>query len=63
MAKPTFCALARVGDRGVDADDLDRRASTSGPPELPGLIAASVWSTSSSALPVSVPHLAVQRRR
>jgi hypothetical protein len=35
-------AVAVGGDRGVDADDV-AVASSSGPPELPGLIAASVW--------------------
>ena len=41
IAKPRPSAL--VDDRGVDADDRARVASSSGPPLLPGLIAASVW--------------------
>ena len=44
-------ALRAHDDRGVDADDLAVRASTSGPPELPGLSAASVWITSSISRP------------
>ena len=54
IAKPTFCALP--GSAIAVLMPITRPcASTSGPPELPGLIAASVWMTSSSALPVLVP--------
>ena len=43
MANPTFCALAGIGDRGVDADDTTPRVDQAGRPSCPGLIAASVW--------------------
>ena len=43
-------ALRRQDDRGVDADHLAARV-TSGPPELPGLSAASVWMMSSISRP------------
>ena len=49
IAKQMPCA--RADDRGVDADDLAPRESTSGPPELPGLSAASVCITLSIAGP------------
>ena len=42
--------LRRQDDRRVHPDDLAARL-TSGPPELPGLRAASVWMTSSISLP------------
>ena len=41
MAKPMPVESVAIG--GVDADDARRRRRASGPPELPGLIAASVW--------------------
>ena len=41
MAKPMPDRVG--GDGGVDAHDVRRRRRRSGPPELPGLIAASVW--------------------
>ena len=44
IAKPETDAAAALGeDRRVDADRPRPAALASGPPELPGLIAASVW--------------------
>ena len=61
IAKPTFCALP--GSAMAVLMPITRPcASTSGPPELPGLIAASVWMTSSNALAGVGPDLAVQAR-
>jgi len=43
----------RTGDDAVFTADHGPRESTKGPPELPGLSAASVWMTSSISRPVS----------
>jgi len=46
MAKPMFCALVpslSVPATAVFMPMNRRRSPSSGPPELPGLIAASVW--------------------
>ena len=52
-ANPTPAARAGLGgDLGVDADDLAAAVSRSGPPELPGLMAASVWMAPSMAAPL-----------
>ena len=44
-------ALTAGDDRGVHADDRAARLVTSGPPELPGFSAASVWMTWSISRP------------
>ena len=40
-------------DRGVDADEAARRCRGAGRPELPGLMAASVWMTSKIVAPLT----------
>ena len=53
MAKPMPIEPPDCGSRGVDADELPSR-STRAPPELPGLIAASVWMKEETSLPMPV---------
>ena len=53
MAKPTFCADCGLAIAVLIPITLPS-ASRSGPPELPGLMAASVWSMPTSDAPVLV---------